>query len=255
MKKTVKKLASLSIFFPAYNEEKNIGHAIYQALRLAPQVSDSFEIIVINDGSKDKTAAVVKKIAQKHSEVRLVTQRNRGYGGALKRGFKESRNEWIFFTDSDLQFNIQELKKFIKHTQNYQVVLGYRRNRAEGWKRQLIASALKIWNRILLGFPRRIKDIDCAFKLLHKDVVRSIEPLFSDGAMVSTELLLKIHKAHCPYFQVSVTHYNRQHGTPTGNNIRVITKAVQDTFTLQKSLSYSSFNSAYQRAFSRIPTI
>ncbi len=255
MKRTTKKLPSLSIFFPAFNEEKNIARALSDALKVAPTISEKFEIIVINDGSKDKTAAVAASIAQLHPQVRVVSQRNRGYGGALKRGFKEARYEWIFFTDSDLQFNIAELKKFVAHTRNYQVVLGYRGNRAEGWKRQLIANALKIWNRILLGFPRRIKDIDCAFKLIHRSVVRSIEPLFSDGAMVSTELLLKIHKAKYPYQQVSVTHYNRRHGTPTGNKLNVITKAVQDTFYLQRKLAYFTINSSYQKSLFRVPTM
>jgi len=245
--KKINKLPSLSIFFPAYNEAGNIKEAVKQALAVAPKLAHTFEVIVVNDGSKDETLTVAKKLAAQNPYVKVVSQRNRGYGGALKRGFTESKYEWIFFTDADLQFNISELKKLVNARQNYKAVLGYRKNRAEGKKRQVLAWALKLWNRALLGFPRRIKDIDCAFKLLHKDVLISAEPLMSDGAMISTELLLKMHYQGFSYTQIGVTHYKRRCGTPTGSNITVITKAILDTFKLQRHLLTLSSPALYLR--------
>ncbi len=244
MKKQLK-LPSLSLFFPAYNEAGNIEEAVRQALAVLPLVAKKYEIIVINDGSQDATGPIVERLANHYKTVRLVNQRNKGYGGALKRGFKEAKYDWIFFTDSDLQFNLQELKKLVQVAvaQDLHMVLGYRTNRAEGLKRALLARALKIWNRVLLGFPRKIKDIDCAFKLIRKDVIHTIEPLFSDGAMVSTELLLKAHQAQIDYAQVGVKHYKRQHGKPTGNSISVIFTAVRDTLLLKKSLTASKISS------------
>lgn len=236
MKKPSIKLPALSFFYPAYNEAGNIEEALQQALAVLPTVAKKFEIIVINDGSKDGTKQIVERLAKKHRTIRIINQRNKGYGGALKRGFKAAKYEWIFFTDSDLQFDLNEIKEFITHTHEHQLILGYRRQRAEGWKRQILASALKIWNRVLLGFPRKIKDVDCAFKLIHKRVLTETQPLFSDGAMVSTELLLKAHRAKFSVTQVGVTHYQRRTGKPTGNSRKVILRAVTDTFRLQRAL-------------------
>lgn len=230
------KLSSLSIFFPAYNEAGNIEESVLQALTMAKRVAKQYEVIVVNDGSEDATLSIARRLARQHEHVRVVSQPNTGYGGALKRGFKASRYDWIFFTDADLQFDITELEKLVEQAKEYQLVLGYRKNRAEGWKRKVFADLLKVWNRILLGFPTNIKDIDCAFKLSHKSVVAKVTPLLSNGAMVSTEFLLKACYAKVPYCQVGVTHYRRSSGQSTGNDLRVIGRAVLDTFYLQRVL-------------------
>lgn len=230
------KLPSLSIFFPAYNEAGNIEESVLQALTIAKRVAHKYEVIVVNDGSKDATLSVARRLARQHENIRVVTQANTGYGGALKRGFKASRYEWIFFTDADLQFDITELMNFVEKSTKYQLILGYRKTRAEGWKRQLLADMLKIWNRVLLGFPMNIKDIDCAFKLIHRSVLEKVTPLTSNGAMVSTELLLRAYYAKVAYRQIGVEHYQRSTGSSTGSNLKVILRAVFDTFALQSKL-------------------
>ena len=139
------KIPELSVFFPAYNEAGNIEEVIKQSLRILPEIAKKFEIIIVNDGSTDATKQISERLSKKHSRVRVVNQKNLGYGGALKRGFKESKYEWIFFTDSDLQFDLKELKKFVRFTKKYQMILGYRKNRAEGLKRALLEpSSLRI---------------------------------------------------------------------------------------------------------------
>lgn len=230
------KLPSLSIFFPAYNEAGNIEESVLQALTLAKRVAHQYEVIVVNDGSKDATLSIARRLARQHENVRVVTQANTGYGGALKRGFKVSQYEWIFFTDADLQFDITELLKFVEKTKKYQLVLGYRKTRAEGFKRQLLADMLKVWNRVLLGFPMNIKDIDCAFKLVHRSVLEKVTPLTSNGAMVSTEFLLRAHYSKVAYHQIGVEHYQRSTGSSTGSNVKVIARAIFDTFVLQSKL-------------------
>ncbi|NCN50883.1 MAG: glycosyltransferase family 2 protein [Candidatus Pacebacteria bacterium] len=229
-------LPSLSLFYPAYNEAGNIEEAVKQALQVLPTVAKKFEIIVINDGSKDATLTISKRLAKRYAPVRVITQKNRGYGGALKRGFKTAKYEWIFFTDSDLQFDLSELQRFIPHTRNNKIVIGYRKQRAEGKNRQMLATMLKIWSKVILGFPSGVKDIDCAFKLIHKSVLNTVGELKSDGAMVSTEFLLKTHLAGFTIKQLGVTHQLRMHGTQTGNNPMVIAKAIKDTFVLKQSL-------------------
>lgn len=230
MKTKVSKLPSLSIFFPAYNEAGNIKATIKQALVFAPKFAKEYEIIVVNDGSRDNTKQVALEIKNNH--VRVVSQRNKGYGGALKRGFAESKYEWIFFTDADLQFDLSEIRRLIKHTDKYDLVLGYRIKRADGWKRLLLAKALKVWNGLWFGFPAEIKDTDCAFKLIKRQVIKTIEPFISDGAMISTELILKARRSGFVWTQVGVNHYPRMSGKPTGSNLRVILRAVKDTLIL-----------------------
>lgn len=252
MRKLNNKLPELSVFFPAYNEAGNIEKVIKQAYLVLPLVAKKYEVIIINDGSKDNTKQIVQRLQKKYKNLKLVNQRNKGYGGALKRGFKESKYQWIFFTDSDLQFNMEELEKFISHTANNDLIIGYRLNRAEGWKRHILAKMLKLWNRVILNFPREIKDIDCAFKLIKKDVLKKIEPLISDGAMVSTEMLLKADRSGFRFQQIGVNHYQRTIGNPTGNNKKVIAKAVTDTFKLKLSLMKQklSFTTNYRIDFS-----
>jgi glycosyltransferase involved in cell wall biosynthesis len=234
MKKTSNKLSSLTILFPTYNEAGNIEESIHQALDILPQVAEKFQILVVNDGSTDATAQIVRRLKKKHRAIRLITQKNAGYGGALKTGFAAFKTEWLFFTDSDLQFDLSELKKLVRKANQSDLVIGYRLVRAEGWKRSTVAKLLKIWNRIFLRFPREIKDIDCAFKLMHRRVVQQFSPLASSGAMISTEFLLKSYRAGIPIIQVGVHHYQRRSGSPTGNNRKVIFRAIKETIHLRR---------------------
>ena len=230
------KLSSLSIFFPAFNEEKNIEEMVKQALQVLPTVAKKFEIIIVNDGSIDQTAQIARRLSKVNKVVYSYNLKNMGYGGALKKGFDKCNYDWVFFTDSDQQFRLQELKKLVKHADKFKLIIGFRKNRAEGFKRHLLAQALKWRNRLWLGFPADIKDIDCAYKLIHRHVLTQVLPLKSNGAMVSTELLLKAHQNDIPYKQVGVKHYLRPEGSPTGSNYQVIYKAIKDTFMLRRTL-------------------
>ncbi len=234
------KLKGLSVFFPLYNEEANVEKLVAESLKVFPKVAEKFEIVLVNDGSKDKTREIAKKLEAKYPSVRLVSQRNKGYGGAVKRGFKEAKYDWVFFSDGDLQFDLNEITKFIPFAKNNDLVIGYRKVRAEGFKRKLLADTLKVWNRIFLGFPRSIRDIDCAFKLIRKEVIVAASPLVSDGAMVTTEFLLKSYRNGYKFKQIGVNHYKRQFGSSTGSNLKVIFKAVRDTFILSYLLAKES---------------
>lgn len=235
------KLSSLSVFLPAYNEAGNLREMVEQTLAVLPKITQKYELIIINDGSKDATRQIALALATRYPKiVRAINQRNRGYGGALKRGFAEAQYDWVFFTDSDLQFDINELAKLVAKSPHSDLVIGYRLRRADGHRRQLIAQLLKVWNQFWLNFPKEIKDIDCAFKLIRHDVLEEIQPLFSDGAMISTELLLKSYQAGFNFTQVGVHHYDRYLGEPTGNDPKVIFKAIRDTFLLRRSLFRSN---------------
>jgi len=226
----MKKLSSLSVFFPCFNEEKNIELQVQHALSIVPKLAKRFEIIIVNDGSVDKTKQIAQKLVRKYPELRLVShQKNKGYGAALKTGFNQSQMEWIFFTDADLQFDMHELQSFIPFTDKYRAILGYRTRRAEGLRRALNARLLKLFVDIV--FRVHVKDIDGAFKLLRADIVKPLR-LESDGAFISSELLYKLKKNQVRFKQLPVSHYHRRWGNSTGANWRVIVKAMRDAILL-----------------------
>jgi len=225
-----KKLSSLSVFFPAYNEQANITHLLEETFRVMPQFAHRFEVIVINDGSTDQTMDIVQSWQKKYGNLKLVNhQRNQGYGAALKSGFRSVEYEWIFFTDADLQFDLRELADFIPYTDKYQVILGYRTHRAEGFRRVLNAKLLKFFVDIL--FRVHVRDIDCAFKLFHRNVIKNLT-LESNGAFVSSEMLYKMKKNGIKFKQLPVTHYQRRWGSSTGANLSVILKAMKDAMKI-----------------------
>ncbi|MDD3532282.1 MAG: glycosyltransferase family 2 protein [Candidatus Shapirobacteria bacterium] len=228
------KLKELSVFFPFYNEEANIKAQTEQALKIIPRFAKEFEIILVNDGSVDKTNQIGQKLAAKYPNVFLVShQKNRGYGGALKSGFAKAKYEWIFFSDGDRQFDLAEIAKLLPLTSQADLVIGYRQKRADTLIRLINAKLFNLLIRLLFGL--KVADIDCAFKLLKKEVVDGLE-LKSDGALISSELLIKAQKAGFRITQVPVSHYPRKIGSPTGANPRVIFKAFYDIFTLWQEL-------------------
>ena len=230
-----KKLHELSVFFPFYNEEANIEAQTKAALKTIPKFADKFEIILVDDGSTDKTGEIGQQLARKYRPVvRMVRHRaNKGYGGALKTGFKNSRYDWIFFTDGDRQFRLTDLSKLIKKANQADIIIGYRHKRADSPIRLLNAKLFNLLIRILFGL--NVRDVDCAFKLIRKKVLNNIK-LKSDGALLSSELLIKAKKRGYKIVEVPVNHYPRRVGSPTGANPKVIFKAFYDIVFLWKEL-------------------
>src|SRR5438552_18549915 len=163
----MKRLPSLSIFFPCYNEEANVERVTRAALAAAPKYADAFEIIMVDDGSKDRTGEIADRLAAEIPQVRAVHNvPNRGYGGAVARGLKEARMDWIFFTDGDGQFDIEELPRLIELLDSGDFAVGYRIQRADPFIRLVNA---KLWGTLVRTlFGLKVRDIDCAFKLLPK---------------------------------------------------------------------------------------
>ncbi len=222
---------SLSVFFPAFNEEENIKNTVEKAVQVLKKLNLKWEVIVIDDGSKDKTGQIADQLAEKYPEVRVVHQENGGYGMALRAGFEASKYDWIAFTDADGQFDFSEINKFIDKSDQADLVMGYRIKRSDPFIRLVMAFGWKIV--IFLFFGTWFKDIDCAFKLINKKVFETIGPLESTrGAMISPELVLKAQKKKIKIAQVGVHHYPRLYGKPTGSNLKVILISFRDLFRL-----------------------
>jgi glycosyltransferase involved in cell wall biosynthesis len=219
---------SLSIFFPAYNEESNIAESVAQAEQSVKEITDIYEIIVVNDGSSDGTREIAEFIAWKNPRVRVVNHEvNQGYGAAVLSGIAAARYEYVFFTDADLQFDLRELSHLTRFAGEYDVILGYRARRKDSFMRLLNAKGWNILNQFFFGL--KVDDIDCAFKLLNRKMVSKLD-IQSRGAMVSAELLIQLERAGATFKEVPVTHLPRKSGVQTGAHPKVIMRAFKDMF-------------------------
>jgi glycosyltransferase involved in cell wall biosynthesis len=231
-------MKSLSVIFPAFNEEENIRAVVEEAYRTVPKFAPVFEIIVVNDGSTDRTGDICDQLTEEFSDVRVVHHgQNNGYGAALKSGIKLARNDLIFFTDSDRQFDLKEVATLLEETDAYDIVAGYRARRQDPPHRLLFAWGWNILVRLALGI--RVRDIDCAFKAFNRHVFESIQ-IRSVGAMVNTEIFSQAHKFGMRVKEVPVSHFPRRHGKPTGGNVAVISKAFRELIRLRRMLHRTS---------------
>lgn len=225
----------LSVFFPAYNEEANVRSTTEAVLKVLPEVADRYEVLIVDDGSRDRTPELADELREAHPEVRVIHHAtNRGYGGALRTGFYNCRYELISFIDGDGQFDFGEIREFLEYTPQYDLVIGYRLRRQDTVLRTVNARA---WGTLIrLVFGLKVRDIDCAFKLVQRRALRSMPKLRSDGAMVSAELLIRARNTGLSIKEVPVHHYPRRAGEQTGANLRVIAKAFRDLFSLWRTL-------------------
>jgi glycosyltransferase involved in cell wall biosynthesis len=234
-RKTVQ-IKELSVFFPAYNEEGNIEKTVRDAKKILQKIAKRWEIIVVNDGSKDKTGEIAKKLEKEDKKIKAISHKvNKGYGEALKTGFYNAKYEWIATTDADGQFDFSEITKLFEKTKNAQVVIGYRIVRKDSAVRKLFGWGWTLLANILLGI--NVKDVDCSFKLVKKEVIKKIPKLKSTrGGMISPELLAKAKASGFTIDQVGVHHFSREHGHQTGADINVILKSFVDLLKLWKKL-------------------
>ncbi len=232
------KLPELSVFFPAYNEEKVITNTIEKALKILPQVSKKYEILVVNDGSTDQTAVLVEKLIRKHPQLRMITHTpNKGYGEALKTGLYHQKYQWCAYNDADGQFDFSEIINFITTQRQTQadMVIGYYKQRQVHWTRKLNTW---LWKHLIwLMFGLKVHDIDTGFKLWHRRVIDQIPRLESQrGAFIESEWLIKVQKQGLKIVEVPVTHYPRTTGKGTGANINVIIGSFLDLFRLWRKM-------------------
>jgi len=231
------KLPELSIFFPFWNEEKNIEQVIKKAIPVAQKVAEKWEIIMVDDGSSDNTIGIARKLAEENTNLVVVTHaKNRGYGAALKSGFEKARYEFIVFNDGDGQFDFSEVSRFIEKIDKADVMIGFRKKRLDNPFRHILMNLLKVWDFIFFGF--NFKDIDCGFKMFKKEALDKIMPFKSEGAMITTEILAKAKRKKLKIAQVEVSHFPRLYGDQSGGNLRVIVRAIRESFAIWWSLHY-----------------
>lgn len=225
---------SISVVMPAYNEEENIETAVRTARDVLTTYCNSLEIIVVNDGSADRTGEILNLLAGEVPELCVLHhERNRGYGGALRTGFYSASNELVLLCDSDLQFDFNDIDALLPWTDEFHIVAGYRAKRADPAYRRLNAWMWNMMVRIVLGV--KVRDLDCAFKLFRREVFDAIQ-LEADGAMINTELFALARRNYFRVKEVPVRHYPRTAGAQTGAKLRVILNAFRELFRMYHRL-------------------
>jgi hypothetical protein len=217
---------SLSVILPAYNEEALIASTVRSVVETLSHWDLEFEVVVVNDGSRDRTGEIIESLAASDNRIRAITHPvNQGYGAALVTGFESADNDLAFFMDSDGQFDISDLADFLPLIEQYDTVWGYRRDRKDTRMRRLNAWGWKQLAHLFLGVS--VRDVDCAFKLFRTEFFRTHQ-LETRGAMINAEMLYKLHRDGYTIGQVGVRHIERKAGKATGAKPAVIARAIKD---------------------------
>lgn len=221
---------TLSVVLPAHNEEANIEAVVRDCLEKLPAMVGDFEIVVVDDGSRDATPEIIDRLAREDS--RVVARHhpvNRGYGDALMTGFAHTRGDYVMFMDSDRQFDIADLARLLPYVGAYDIVAGYRLRRRDPPIRLLYAWIFNMAVRVFFGI--RVRDIDCAFKVFRGDLLRGMR-LEIGGALINTEMLAKARAQGARLVEVGIHHYPRLVGKQSGGSFKVIFRAMRNFFRL-----------------------
>jgi len=226
---------SISVVLPAYNEEENIKNTLSECIDFLDKQFEDYEIIAVNDGSSDGTKKKIEIMARKFSRIKLIEHSvNQGYGAALNSGFENASKDYILLMDSDGQFDIKDLDLLIPSVTGENVILGYRKTRADNFVRNLNANLYNLYIKLLFGL--RVKDIDCAFKLFPRTAYNKIKPVNSRGALYSAELLIKLSRNGFKFKEIGVNHYPRSYGEQSGANLAVILKMFKESWAFRREL-------------------
>lgn len=207
----MKKDLSISVFFPCFNDAGSIGLLVKDAYNTLKKITNDFEIIVIEDGSRDESRKILERLAGEIKELKLVIHaKNTGYGGALKSGFAHASKDLIIYTDGDGQYDIKELTKLLdKLSDDVDVVQGYKIRRHDPWYRLLIGRSYHHLSKFL--FRLKIRDVDCDFRLITKKALDSIK-LEYDSGVICVELVKKLQNKGLKFTEVAISHYPRLYG-------------------------------------------
>jgi glycosyltransferase involved in cell wall biosynthesis len=227
---------SISAFFPAYNDAGTIPSMVLTVLMTLREVSDDYEVIVVNDGSQDHTPQVLDELARLYpGEVRIIHHpQNRGYGGALRTGFASATKEWIFYTDGDAQYDPRELKNLVAlANDDIDFINGWKIERHDPAHRIIIGRIYQYM--IKAGFGLRLKDVDCDFRLMRRSVFDEVE-LTSDSGVICVELMKKVQDAGFRLTETPVHHFHRAYGKSQFFNYSRLVRVAQDLVVLWKQL-------------------
>ena len=228
------RIPAISVFLPSHNEEGNVERVVRSYLAELPRVADDFEVIVVDDGSRDRTGEIADRLAAEDSHVKVVRHHvNQGYGGAVISGIRAATKPYVLLCDGDGQFDPSDLERLIPFVPEYDVVAGHRVRRADPLIRKINGKAWTILVRVLLGIT--ISDIDCGFKLFKREKLEGMV-LRARGAMISTELMARLAGRNAKVIEVDVKHLPRLTGEQSGANLKVVARAFKELIALYREL-------------------
>ena len=226
---------SISVFFPCYNDARTIGGLVLKAEEVLGRLTDDYQIIVINDGSSDDSAAVLRGLEPRVPRLTVVTHpSNRGYGGALRSGFAHATMDLVFYTDGDGQYDVGELPILLMLlTDDTHFVNGMKMARQDTVLRVVVGNLHKFAMRWSFWLP--IADVDCDFRLIRRSIVEQLR-LGSNSGSICVELVKQAQRAGAQFREVSVHHYPRQHGQSQFFTPRRILRTYSDLARMWVSL-------------------
>ena len=229
-------MPSVSLVMPAHNEAENIEPVVTEAVPALAAVSDDFEIVVVDDGSKDDTAGVTRRLMDTEPHLRLVQHPvNKGFGAAVLTGFTSASKDWILYTDADRQFVLAELAQFMPFTDKADLIAGYRAPRRDPFLRVLYGKGWSMLCTLFFGYT--VRDVDCGFKLLRRTIIDELAgKIESRGATFSIEWLVRAKRAGYRFVELPVTHRPRVAGSQSGARLKVIVRAFRELFRLRLQL-------------------
>jgi glycosyltransferase involved in cell wall biosynthesis len=219
---------------PCYNEELNIERTVRDCLAWFGVAGVDGEIIVCNDGSKDGSLAVLRRLQETIPNLKVVNhETNRGYGAAVRSGCDAAEKSWIAFMDSDGQFHPEDLEKLYAIASDADYVSGIRAKRADNFQRWLNSRMYQMFVRLILGV--KPSDLNCGMKLFRRSVWKTIRPIVATGALINAEMFYAMRKNRIVWKETLVPHYPRVAGTPTGANLRVIVRTFWELAKLKRT--------------------
>ena len=225
-------MKKVSVVFPAYNEEESIESCVVNAYNALSKIAEDFEIIVVNDGSSDRTTSICEELRSRLGKIKVITkQKNEGYGHALRDGFNNAYFDLVFFCDADNQFDLNDIEGLLEFAPDYDMVIGYRKTRHDSLKRKIFSWGYN--NVIKLLFGLAVKDINCAFKLFRKELFTKIN-IESQSYLVNAEILVKGLTLGYTIKEVPVTHLPRVKGISKVSS-QDIPKTIQGIVRLYRS--------------------
>jgi len=219
-----RKLSSVSFFCPAYNDEKNLPTLVPYVSEFLKEITDVYEIIIVHDGSPDKTGEVADTLAKEYPNVRVIHHaKNMGYGSALRDGFAEAKYDYVMYTDGDNQYDVREFLQYLHLLDTSDVLSGYVREKAVSLRRKVQS---EVWNWLVrILFFVWCRDIDCAMKMYKRKVLETIS-IKSSSCFIDAEMIIKAKKAGFKVAQFPVTHFPRTEGLASGSKMSVIVPTI-----------------------------
>ena len=228
------RLPSVSFFCPAYHDEKNLPVLIPHVHRFLAEITDTFEVIIVHDGSPDRTGEVADRLATEFPNVRVIHHpTNLGYGATLRDGFLAARYDYVMYTDGDNQYDVREFLPYLDGLRTADVLSGYVTRKAVSSRRKVQSF---VYNWLIASlFLVRCRDIDCAMKIYSRKAIESIS-LKSTSCFIDAEMIIKLKKAGFCVAQFPVTHFPRTEGLASGSKMTIIAATVRDMLRFRVGL-------------------